>query len=171
MQHLLQDPGDCLLLEMRKFTQRNSNTNKGIQLLCEVTHSLAKANKWRTIIFPFMRTFQLRIRYSRVQTAFQDVTFYFLKQYFQPTLRHLCSLTQSIHGSEHKYIHICRWIHIHEQADFETAFSINGCILCNVDIYFVVKAKALKLLYFPADVNCLMLQNSQWQLLWIGFRN
>lgn len=44
-QHLLQDPSDCLLPEMCKFTLRNSNTNKGIQLLCEITHSLAKATK------------------------------------------------------------------------------------------------------------------------------
>lgn len=49
----------------------------------------------------------------------------------------------------------------HEQANLETGFSVNGCVLCNVDIYFVVQSKALKLLYFPADVNCLMLQNSQ----------
>lgn len=157
---------------MCKFTLRNSNTNKGIQLLCEITHSLAKATKWITqLYFLLCEYFNWELGTAWCRQQFRMSLSIFLKQYFQPTLRHLCSLTQSIHGSEHKYIHICRWIHNHEQADFETAFSINGCILCNVDIYFVVKAKDLKLLYFPADVNCPMLQNSQWQLLWIGFRN
>ena len=96
-----------------------------------------------------------------MQAGIQDVTF-FSKHSISSLHYGICvhQLKAEL-GGEHKYIHISRRSHKHEQADLKAGFSVNGCIWCNVDIYIVLESVVLELLSFPTAVNYLTLQNLQ----------